>query len=117
VEIREKLKAALAKQITPILCVSELGELVVLNNLPAEKIVVAYEPIWAIGTGKTPTVEAISNFHKEIRVRVGKIARVIYGGSVDEKNIEKILAAPSVDGVLVGGAGAKLSFWKKICGF
>lgn len=118
--IREKLKAVLAKKITPIFCVSDLKELVVLNDLVAEKLVVAYEPVWAIDTGKIPTMDEISDMHKKIRIRVMKSIknfRVIYGGSVDENNIEKIFVTPGVDGVLVGGASIKLNSWRKIiCG-
>lgn len=116
--IREKLKAVLARRLIPILCVSELAELLVLNHLSASEVVVAYEPVWAIGTGRTPTMEEISVTHKKIRLRAEKSVknlRVIYGGSVDEKNIDKILAAPGVDGVLIGGAGVKIKFWSKIC--
>jgi len=117
VVIREKLKAVLAKKIIPILCVSDLAELSVLNNLSVEKLVIAYEPVWAIGTGKTPTMDEISAMHQKIYSKVKKSIKnlcVIYGGSVDEKNIEKILAAPGVDGVLIGGASAKPESWKKI---
>jgi len=118
--IREKLKAALAKKIIPILCVSDIKELLVLNDLVAEKIVVAYEPIWAIGTGRTPTMEEISNMHTKIRAKIGKSIKnvqVIYGGSVDEKNITRILETSGVDGVLVGGASTKLSSWKEIINY
>ncbi|MFA6132155.1 MAG: triose-phosphate isomerase [Patescibacteria group bacterium] len=115
--VREKLKAVLAEKIIPILCVSEISELTILNNLSVEKMVIAYEPVWAIGTGKTPTMDEIAAMHKKIQAKAGKSVknlRVIYGGSVDEKNIEKILATPGVDGVLIGGASAKLVSWKKI---
>lgn len=115
--IRKKLKAALAEKITPILCVSKAAELSVLNNFSAEKMVVAYEPLWAIGTGRTPTLEEISAKHEKIRGqtrRSVKNLRVIYGGSVDKKNIGQILAAPGVDGVLIGRASTKIKSWLKI---
>lgn len=115
--IRKKLKAASAAKIIPILCVSKTAELSVIRGLSLNKLVVAYEPVWAIGTGRTPTITEISSMHEKIRARAGRSVknfRVIYGGSVDEKNLGKILAAPGVDGVLVGVASAKLSSWKKI---
>jgi triosephosphate isomerase len=115
--IRKKLRAALAGKLIPILCVSRLEELSVLSGLTASRLVVAYEPLWAIGTGRTPTTANISAMHQKIRAKTGKSVgnlRVIYGGSVDEKNCRAILAAPGVDGVLVGAASAKTASWKKI---
>ncbi|KKU05626.1 MAG: Triosephosphate isomerase [Candidatus Uhrbacteria bacterium GW2011_GWE2_45_35] len=115
--VREKLKAVLAKKIIPILCVSDLSELKILNQLVINDLIVAYEPVWAIGTGKTPTMEEIADMHKKIRARAGKSIKkllVIYGGSVEEKNLKNILALPEVDGVLIGGASTTLSSLKKI---
>jgi len=131
VTIREKLKLAVAEKIIPIFCVGETAEarkagetvriiksqLAVLNNLSFDKLVIAYEPIWAIGTGRVPTSDEISDVHEFIRVETGKLVKnlqIIYGGSVDENNIKKILNTKSVDGVLVGGASTKINSWKKI---
>lgn len=131
VMIREKLKLAVAQKIIPIFCVGETAEarkigetvkviknqLAVLNNLSFDKLVIAYEPVWAIGTGRVPTLEEISDVHGFIRTEAGKSSKnlqIIYGGSVDENNIKKILIIPGVDGVLVGGASTKINFWKKL---
>ncbi len=131
VTIREKLKLAVAKKNIPIFCVGETaearkagetvkvikGQLAVLNNLSFDKLVIAYEPVWAIGTGRVPTTEEISDVHGFIRAEAGKSVKnlqIVYGGSVDENNIKKILAVTGVDGVLVGGASTKLNSWKKI---
>lgn len=114
--VRNKLKAASAAGLIPILCVSKTAELSVLKGLSFNKLVAAYEPIWAIGTGRTPAITDISAMHERIRAGVRgsvKNLRVIYGGSVDERNIKRILAAPGVDGVLVGEASTKLKFWLK----
>lgn len=77
------------------------------------KVVFAYEPVWAIGTGKTATTEQVDEIHKWIRGYLAKISpeagntRVIYGGSVTEKNCNELINVPDVDGFLVGGASLK----------
>ena len=80
------------------------------------KVVLAYEPVWAIGTGKTATTEQVDEIHKWIRGYLTKISpeagntRVIYGGSVTEKNCNELINVPDVDGFLVGGASLKEAF-------
>ncbi|MGZ5869643.1 MAG: triose-phosphate isomerase, partial [Croceibacterium sp.] len=77
----------------------------------AAKVTVAYEPVWAIGTGRTPTVEDIGAMHRAIRQRLnaiygeeGAAIRILYGGSVKPENASELLAADEVGGALVGGA-------------
>ena len=77
----------------------------------AEKVTVAYEPVWAIGTGRTPTISDIGAMHAAIRAKLGEIygeaadgVRILYGGSVKPENAGEILAVPEVGGALVGGA-------------
>jgi triosephosphate isomerase len=78
----------------------------------AEKLVVAYEPVWAIGTGLTPTIADITEMHRAIRSHIPSGTRILYGGSVNPKNAAEILALPDVDGALVGGASLKAEdFW------
>lgn len=80
-----------------------------------KKIVIAYEPIWAIGTGKVATSEQAQEVHKEIRdwlkaevsETVAEETRIIYGGSVSEKNCKELAQMPDIDGFLVGGASLK----------
>ncbi|MDY0116127.1 MAG: triose-phosphate isomerase [Sulfurimonadaceae bacterium] len=67
-----------------------------------EKLIIAYEPVWAIGTGKTPTLEDITSLHAKLKSK--SKAPLLYGGSVNMKNYKDILPLPNVDGVLVGGA-------------
>ena len=80
------------------------------------KVVLAYEPVWAIGTGKTATSEQVDEVHKWIRSYLDKIGestqvtRVIYGGSVNEKNCDELIKIKDVDGFLVGGASLKPAF-------
>ena len=75
-------------------------------------LVVAYEPVWAIGTGLTPTLADISEIHRAIRERIPDGTRILYGGSVNPRNAAEILALPEVDGALVGGASLKADdFW------
>ncbi|KAG8530374.1 triosephosphate isomerase [Bacidia gigantensis] len=129
--IASKTKAALDGSLSVILCIGETLEQrdsgrtidVVTRQLNAvkakigdwSKIVVAYEPVWAIGTGKVATTEQAQEVHKAIREWLGKEVgkeaaektRVIYGGSVNEKNCGELARQDDVDGFLVGGASLK----------
>ena len=81
-----------------------------------KNVVLAYEPVWAIGTGKVATTEQVEEIHNWIRAYLDKIGestattRVIYGGSVTEKNCEELIKIKNVDGFLVGGASLKPAF-------
>ena len=77
----------------------------------AAQIVVAYEPVWAIGTGRTPTVADVEQMHAAIRARLSRLigdeadrVRILYGGSVKPSNAAELMAVANVDGALVGGA-------------
>jgi triosephosphate isomerase len=127
--VRRKAEAAIAAGLTPIICIGEtLAErdagraLAVINSqllgsLPAgasaQNVVIAYEPVWAIGTGRNATAEQVAEVHERIRrdlvsqVRDGANVRILYGGSVKPANAGEILATPNVDGALVGGASLK----------
>ncbi|PTR27666.1 triosephosphate isomerase [Rhodococcus sp. OK519] len=128
-----KTKAALANGITPIVCIGEglnireAGEHVAYNvaqlkgslaGLSADeiaKIVVAYEPVWAIGTGKVASAADAQEVCAAVRATLGELAspeiaqavRVLYGGSVNAKNVGELISQPDVDGGLVGGASLK----------
>jgi len=125
-----KLKAAIAHGLTPVVCVGEsldkrqsgLTEAVLrwqiacaLNGVEsqgAEKLIIAYEPIWAIGTGSTATPaqaeEAHAIIRREVAERLGETCaettRILYGGSVKPENTAMLMAQPNIDGALVGGA-------------
>lgn len=95
-----------------------------LQNASADDLVVAYEPIWAIGTGKTATVEQAEEAHayirEQLKVLYGNAAdklRIIYGGSVTPENIGSLMECPNVDGALVGGASLKPESFGKIVKF
>jgi len=135
--VNKKIKAALANNLTPIVCVGErLDErdagktFEVLKNhvegalrgLLAEdvfKIVIAYEPVWAIGTGKTATPQQAQEAHKHIRDLLHKLynqevaseVRIQYGGSVKPDNTTELMKQPDVDGALVGGASLKVELF------
>lgn len=135
-ETARKVKAVLGGGLTPLLCVGErLDEreagvtvAVVLRQLGAAleglaaadlaQVVVAYEPVWAIGTGKTATPADAAAVHGSIRgelVRRGHPApRILYGGSVNPGNVASLLAEPELDGVLAGGASLDPSGWRGI---
>jgi triosephosphate isomerase (TIM) len=128
--VNAKVKAALANDITPIMCIGEGldvreaqghvshcrdqldGGLAGLNAGQVERIVIAYEPVWAIGTGRTATPEDAQEVCGAIRARLAELhdrgtadaVRILYGGSVKGSNIAAIMAQPDVDGALVGGA-------------
>jgi triosephosphate isomerase len=127
--LRDKVPAALAAGLTPILCVGESEEerdsgdtqrrlrsqvQEALEDVADERlaaVVIAYEPVWAIGTGRVATPEQAQDAIAFVRALVGdrsadaaRSVRILYGGSVTPENAEEILAQPDVDGALVGGA-------------
>lgn len=131
-KVNAKAKVALTAGLTPIICVGETlaeregnrTESVVgsqidgtLTGFSAEMIrksVIAYEPVWAIGTGRTATPEMAQDVHRFIRARVANLDRaaaeivpILYGGSVKADNAEGLLSRPDIDGALVGGASLK----------
>jgi len=113
-DIARQAEAAKAAGLTPILGVGETLEeresgkeddvigrqLSLAKDMP----VVAYEPVWAIGTGKTAMTEQVASMHAFIRSIVGADTKILYGGSVKPDNAKEILSQPNVDGALVGGA-------------
>jgi len=125
-QVRAKAAAAAAAGLVAILCIGETEDqwaagrtLEVLDrqlegSLPeratAESLILAYEPVWAIGTGRTPSAEEIARTHNHLRARLeqlirgGEGLRILYGGSVKAANAGEILAIDHVDGALVGGA-------------
>ena len=127
-DVKAKAEAALAVGLNAIVCVGETeaerdagkAEAVVARQLEgslprgesaAAKVTVAYEPVWAIGTGRTPTVDDIGAMHRAIRQRLnaiygddGATIRILYGGSVKPENAAELMAADDVGGALVGGA-------------
>ncbi|SEA11546.1 triose-phosphate isomerase [Rubrimonas cliftonensis] len=138
--VREKAEAAWRARLTAVICVGETeaerdaGRAleVVARSLAgstpdtatAETTVIAYEPVWAIGSGRTPTLDEIAEMHAHIRAalreHLGEIqgigVRVLYGGSVKPDNAAEILAVRGVDGALVGGASLKARDFLAIAG-
>jgi triosephosphate isomerase len=127
-DVQAKTRAAWRAGLVAIVCVGEIraereaGRAVevvaaqLAGSLPdgadAERLIVAYEPVWAIGTGLTPTIDDIAAMHEAIRLYVPSGTRILYGGSVNPKNAAEILALDAVDGALVGGASLKADdFW------
>ena len=129
-DVAAKVEAALAAGLEPIVCVGETlqereaGRAVeivsgqVMASLPdavaGQAFAVAYEPVWAIGTGLTPTLEQIAEVHAAVRAALierlgegGRVAPILYGGSVKPSNATEILAVADVGGALVGGASLK----------
>ena len=84
------------------------------------EVTVAYEPVWAIGTGKTATPEQAQEVHAFIRKKLGKhgeTTRILYGGSVKPGNVKELMAQPDIDGALVGGASLKAGDFAKIVNY
>ena len=129
-EVKAKAAAGLLRGLAVILCVGEsldvreAGDAIATvtvqldGSLPddvgAATLAIAYEPIWAIGTGKVPTTDEIAEMHAAIRAKLGErygkagsAIRILYGGSVKASNAQQIFGVPDVDGALVGGASLK----------
>jgi len=129
-EVKAKAAAGLSRGLAVILCVGEsldmreAGDAIATvtaqldGSLPddvgAATLAIAYEPIWAIGTGKVPTTDEIAEMHAAIRAKLGErygkagsAVRILYGGSVKASNAQQIFGVPDVDGALVGGASLK----------
>lgn len=141
--IQKKVSAAFQYGLTPIFCIGEklkkreegktfkvVGKQLKrgLEGLSAEQaaqVVVAYEPVWAIGTGKTATPEQAQEVHAFIRecisslfdIGVANRVRIVYGGSVKPDNVDTLMAQPDIDGMLVGGASLEVASFKRIVQF
>ena len=128
--VNQKVRAALANSLRPILCVGETleereagkmldiigtqirGSLEKIESAQAENVIIAYEPVWAIGTGKTATPEMAQEVHQAIRGILAELfgeekaakIRILYGGSMKPENAPELLAQPDIDGGLIGGA-------------
>jgi triosephosphate isomerase len=138
--VNKKLKAALENGIVPVVCIGEVlaerevgktadvlktqvaGAFAGITAAQAAPIVIAYEPVWAIGTGKTATPEMAVEAHKTIRAEVAALLgadvaakmRILYGGSVKPDNATALLGQEEIDGALVGGASLKPDSFEKI---
>ncbi len=141
--IRKKVAAVFSNGMVPILCVGEVlaereadrtfkvvdeqvqSAIVGLTPQQAKAIVIAYEPVWAIGTGKTATPAQAQEVHAFIRTRyaalcdkkVANAIRILYGGSVKPDNADTLMAQPDVDGLLVGGACLEVGSFERIVQF
>lgn len=139
----KKVKAALAAGLTPILCVGETlaeregakteevlerqfrGGSAALTGAEFSRIILAYEPVWAIGTGRTATPEMAADAHRFLRQQAAAIftleraagLRILYGGSVKPDNIKGLMAQVEIDGALVGGASLKAEAFASIVNF
>jgi triosephosphate isomerase len=138
--VNNKLKSALAHGIIPIVCVGELlaereagqtaavierqvaGALAGIDPAMASPLVIAYEPVWAIGTGKTATPEMAQEAHQIVRAQIAKSlspalaasTRILYGGSVKPDNTAALSAQEDIDGALVGGASLEAASFSQI---
>ena len=135
--VAEKARAALAAGITPIVCVGEtlaereagrteevvkrqLAAVIHANGHCISEVVVAYEPVWAIGTGKTASPEEAQAVHAVLRAQLKAATdqsariKILYGGSMNAANAATLLAQPDIDGGLIGGASLKAADFLKI---
>lgn len=141
--VNRKTLAALSHKLTPIVCVGETeeerdrgvtfvvvdrqinGALADVASSQLPEIVIAYEPVWAIGTGRTATPAQAQEVHQAIRSRLGALfgneeaqkVRILYGGSVKPNNVDELMAEVDIDGALVGGASLEAASFTRICGF
>src|SRR5262245_712382 len=141
--VNRKAKSVLAVGLIPIICVGEridqrqagkaestvdeqlAGGLANLTAQEASNIILAYEPVWAIGTGQTATPEIAEQMHSFIRSRLRKMfgdeqaddIRILYGGSVKPDNIARLMQEPDIDGALVGGASLEPNSFSRIVNY
>ncbi len=141
--INKRITGAMNFGIVPLFCIGEILEerqngntfavlekqvkegLANIEIQKPEKLVLAYEPVWAIGTGKTATVEQVQEVHAFLRQLLGDMCektvaaqiRILYGGSVNAGNVDELMAQPDVDGALVGGAALKGESFRRIIQF
>jgi triosephosphate isomerase len=141
--VAKKVAAAVAAGLVPVVCVGETleqreagttmeviqhqiaGGLVELPEAAFETVVIAYEPVWAIGTGKTASPDQAEEVHAHIRHLLEEVltpekaagTRILYGGSVKPGNVDELMACPNVDGALVGGASLKADDFLRIVHF
>ncbi|MCX8043692.1 MAG: triose-phosphate isomerase [Desulfobacterota bacterium] len=141
--VNKKVRAALAAGLTPIMCIGETlaeREAGTTMQVVAEQVregfagmqatdisccIIAYEPVWAIGTGKTATPAQAEEVHQAIRGIIAEIGsssvaasmRILYGGSVKPDNIDELMREPDIDGALVGGASLKADSFFRIVRF
>ena len=141
--VNKRIKAALKHGLFPVVCIGETleqreekrtfdvldaqaqGGLRDLTINDMQKIIIAYEPVWAIGTGKTATPELAEEVHSHIRENIKGIfdqgiasgIRILYGGSVKPENIDELMTKDNIDGALVGGASLKTDAFERIVKF
>lgn len=125
--IRKKIETCLASGIKVVYCIGEtlaeresnqtsniLKEQLEGINFIHDQIIIAYEPVWAIGTGKVATKDQIEQAHNQIREYVGPSTRIIYGGSVNQNNCIELCNIRNLNGFLIGGASLKPDIFKTI---
>jgi triosephosphate isomerase (TIM) len=141
--VNRRARAALAAGLRPIICIGEtlverdanltirvVGQqaraaLLDLRTADIQTVCIAYEPVWAIGTGRTATPDQAEEVHAELRKIVAEVAgaqtaeqlRILYGGSVKPDNIDSLMAEPDIDGALVGGASLEVQSFARIVEF
>ncbi|HOI41857.1 MAG TPA: triose-phosphate isomerase [Elusimicrobiales bacterium] len=141
--INKKVKAALKAGLLPVLCIGETleeresqktyrvletqltGAYAGIPAADAAKVVIAYEPVWAIGTGKTATPEQAQDAHTFVRKQMERLygrdfaaaVRILYGGSVKADNVDELMAQPDIDGALVGGESLKADKFLRVIHF
>ncbi len=141
--INKKLKSVLLHQLKPILCIGETleqresgktlevlkgqldGGLAGLQAQDLETLIIAYEPVWAIGTGKTASPQQAQETHEQVRTHLATMfgqdfadkTQILYGGSVNPENVDNLMAQPDIDGALVGGKSLDAESFLRIINF
>jgi len=141
--VNKKVKAAIKANLVPVLCIGETleeresqktyrvletqltGAFAGITAAEAAKVVIAYEPVWAIGTGKTATPDQAQDAHVFVRKQMERIygkgyaeaVRILYGGSVKADNVDELMSQPDIDGALVGGESLKADKFLRVIHF
>ncbi|MCP6718124.1 MAG: triose-phosphate isomerase [Patescibacteria group bacterium] len=113
--INKRIKSAIKQGLKPILCIDSISQIKpCLKGVSKQNVIIAYEPVWAIGTGKTPSFKQAMAFNNKVKKALDSKTIILYGGSVSAKNVKGFINQSGFDGVLLGGASLQVKEFASI---